>query len=754
MNLIEKKIREKLFNRLNEIAGTSKTGWRLEILPDSNLRVHSANNYATANLADRAMVVKFKNVPIKSSVSPKRSAVGIGVAAMDPKKTYRHLDFKLTDPAFITDLNTIISKSNLITAQDMYKSGDYLFVWTCTKNTKYRKTFVVWFVYTKQIKLTIQQATKLKLIDSSKDTTTVNMMQQFIANKIQLIDVDTAIDWSDTLKSKIKTDEDLLAELERNMPKFHKMKQAKVDDDEDEAEDAARLAKKSSKINTKLNIINSQNNYWLKTDYIDPEGYETETDASFSTYDLVKKQKTEVFRSNESKEKKLEFDKIKSNLLLIAPIEVDDIEIPKNSMWTKTEKYVIYKHDDLVTWDQIPPWINAANKKVPGKWGLPDTTIFDSLLAISGSNKILNLNTNTITAEPFIKTNKIISVNPAQASLLGAEYSPVVYPIGNDVKISSITPWAFSGIGDVKTTIDLKKQIITMKQGSIVFKPPSKNQISIVYLFTGKFKNNSPDWNDPASKLNFEYPVGGGVKKSNPIKLLEYDGSFEIDNFKLLTGVFNLYTNNNTGNIILKEAIAANYIFTPDLGKINWTYTGTYYSQHDNYLAFKDGKISTNDKRLKSEFIQITAGKFVKPAETTDEVFNNDLQLLGLSSVVVNTKEIVKINPPWMFAGGAGTPWPSNIKAPIKFTPLKFEDNEFIFVYTAPITTPEYWVKHWPNYYGSAVDKNNKEIAIDAAPVTEFYIKTSTFTKEPFAGIQQYIKFTRDTTNINEFNIF
>ena len=163
MNLIEKKIREKLFNRLNESDDTSKTGWAIEILPDVNLRAKSANNYATQNLAERALVIKFKNAKIKSLDSARSSAVGIGSVEMDPNQAYRHLDFKLTDPAFITDLNSIISKSNLITDQARYKSGDYLFVWTCIRNTKYRKTFVVWIVYTKQIKLIIENAKKLAI---------------------------------------------------------------------------------------------------------------------------------------------------------------------------------------------------------------------------------------------------------------------------------------------------------------------------------------------------------------------------------------------------------------------------------------------------------------------------------------------------------------------------------------------------------------------------------------------------------------
>ena len=175
MNLIEKKIREKLFNRLNESDDTSKTGWAVEILPDVNLRADIANNFAIKNLADRALVIKFKNAKIRSLDSAKSSAVGIGSVKMDPNQAYRHLDFKLTDPAFIADLNGIISKSNLITAQDKYKSGDYLFVWTCIRNTKFRKTFVVWFVNTRRIKFIIENAKKLKFINkNSKDLYTVN----------------------------------------------------------------------------------------------------------------------------------------------------------------------------------------------------------------------------------------------------------------------------------------------------------------------------------------------------------------------------------------------------------------------------------------------------------------------------------------------------------------------------------------------------------------------------------------------------
>ena len=756
MNLIEKKIREKLFNRLNESDDPSKTGWAVEILPDVNLRADIANNFAIKNLADRALVIKFKNAKIRSLDSAKSSAVGIGSVKMDPNQAYRHLDFKLTDPAFIADLNGIISKSNLITAQDKYKSGDYLFVWTCIRNTKFRKTFVVWFVNTRRIKLIIENAKKLKLIDNnSKDLTTVNV-GQYIANKIQLIDVDTAIDWSDTLKSKIKTNAELLGEFERNMPKFHKMKQAKVDDDDDDAEEDAKIIKKSSKIKAKVDIINNQNTYWLPVEYI---GEYPKMEQLYSTYDLVKKQKNEVFNYKGAADIP-ELAKIKSNLLLIAPVSSINFEvtvIPKSSMWTKTETHVIYKHDDLATYDDVDRIKKSCNITVPGQWSVPDTTMFDSLAKLKGLNKTLNLNKNTITAEPIIKTNKLSSITVDAAGLLAWDYTPATYPIGNDIKISTPTPWAFIGTGDVTTTIDLKKQIINMKQGRIVFKPTSQTfRKFITYLFDGKFKNNKPDWTDPESKLTLNYAVSTGIK-INPIILSEYAGEFEIDNFKLLTGTYDIVTNNNTGDVILKTSTAANYKFSsPDsTSAVNWTYSGTYYHQYDNYLSFKDGKISTNDKGFKSDFIQITAGKFVKPDSTTEEAFNNDLRYLGLLNVVVNTKEIVKINPPWIFAGGTGTPWPSNIKATRNFTPLQFKNNKFQTIYKSLSLTSSRWAEWYPYYYGSAVNSNNQLIANDAAPVDEFYIKTMTFIDPPkVAGIQQYIKFTRSTTNISEFKIF
>lgn len=755
MNLIEKKIREKLFNRLNESDDPSKTGWSITRLGDANLRAASANNFATANLAERSMVIKFKNTKIKSLDAARSSAVGIGSVEMNPKQAYRHLDFKLTDPAFITDLNSIISESPLITAQARYKSGDYLFVWTCTRNTKYRKTFVVWIVYTRRIKLIIENAKKLKLIDnSSKDTTTVNV-GQFIANKIQLIDVDTAIDWSDTLKSKIKTNAKLLDEFENNMPKFHKLKQAKVDDAEDDAEEDAKIIKKSSKIKAKVDIINNQNTYWLPEEYI---GEYPKMEILYSTYDLVKKQKNEVFKYKGTADIP-ELAKITSNLLLIAPVSSINFEvtvIPKSSMWTKTETHVIYKHDDLGTYDDVDRIKKSCNSTVPGQWSVPDITMFDSLAKLKGLNKTLNLNKNTISADPTIKTSRASIGSAAAASLLGMYYEPVTYPIGNDIKISSPTPWAFIGTGDVKTTIDLKKQIINMKQGRIVLKP--SGQTNITYLFEGKFKNNKPDWTDPACKLTLYYTsVGTGRKLKDPIMLTDYAGSFEIDNFKLLTGTYDAGTNNNTGDVILKTATVANYEFTPpELSNtvVRWTYSGTYYNQYNKYLSFKDGKISSNDKGFKSDFIQIAAGKFVKPDSTTEEAFNNDLRYLGLLNVVVNTKEIVKINPPWIFAGGTGTPWPNNITAPTTFTPLKFKDNKFQTIYKDPLAL-EKWAKYYPNYYGSAVNSNNEVVANDAAPLTEFYIKTSTFIDpDKTAGIQQYIKFTRDTTNINEFKIF
>ena len=384
----------------NESDDPSKTGWAIESLPDVNLRADIANNFAIKNLADRALVIKFKNAKIKSLYSARSSAVGIGSVEMNPKQAYRHLDFKLTDPAFIADLNAILSKSNLITAQDKYKSGDYLFVWTCIRNTKYRKTFVVWFVNTRRIKLIIHKANDLAKTNNS---TTVNM-QSLIAGCIPLIDVDTAIDWSDTLKSKIKTNAELLDEFERNMPKFHKMKQAKVDDAEDEAEEDANIIKISSKIRKKVDIINNQNSFWLECEIKDAE-FKTsrhEFDVLYYTYDLVKKKKTLVFTYN-GENSLDELDKIKSNLILTTPVDsTNSVSVFPKSLgeerWYKTKDHFIYKHEKQVAYIDIKSLGTIVAARIAGKWDLPAVVVINKII----ESIDLNLNTKTIYADPSI----------------------------------------------------------------------------------------------------------------------------------------------------------------------------------------------------------------------------------------------------------------------------------------------------------------------------------------------------------------
>ena len=384
----------------NESDDPSKTGWAITGLPDVNLRADIANNFAIKNLADRALVIKFKNTKIKSLYSARSSAVGIGSVEMDPDQAYRHLDFKLTDPAFIADLTDMISESNLITDQDKYKSGDYLFVWTCTKNTKYRKTFVVWIVYTRRIKLIIHKANDLAKTNNS---TTVNM-QSLIAGCIPLIDVDTAIDWSDTLKSKIKTNAELLDEFKNNIPKFHKMKQAKVDDAEDEAEEDANIIKISSKIRKKVDIINNQNSFWLECEIKDAE-FKTsrhEFDVLYYTYDLVKKKKTLVFTYN-GENSLDELDKIKSNLILTTPVDsTNSVSVFPKSLgeerWYKTKDHFIYKHEKQVAYIDIKSLGTIVAARIAGKWDLPAVVVINKII----ESIDLNLNTKTIYADPSI----------------------------------------------------------------------------------------------------------------------------------------------------------------------------------------------------------------------------------------------------------------------------------------------------------------------------------------------------------------
>ncbi len=743
MNLIEKKIREKLFNRLNENNDTSKTGWEITTLPDRNLRANIANNYATQNLADRALVIKFKNTKIKSVDSAKSSKVGSGLTTMDPNQAYRHLNFRLTDQAFIDDLNNIISKDPIIANQSKYKSGDYLFVWSCIKDTKYKKTFIIWIVYTRQIKLIIQQATDLKLINSStKNTSSVDIVQ-YIANKIQLINVDMAIDWANNLKLKIKSNSNLLEQFEMNMPKFHKMKQIKDDDDDNEKE-IKRTQKITTTIKDKVNIINNQNSYWLKKEY--KEVSDIKTDLIYYTYDLVKKEKKELENIDNKQ------NPIKSNLLLTAStssIKVNTV-IPKNSSWTKTETHVIYKHTDLVIYDDIENIKKDCNSKVPGLWVIPDTSMFDNLTKLKVLNKTLNLNKNTIYADPFITTDRHHIITLDALELIGYAYKPATYPIGTGVNITPPTPWSFYGTGDVTTTVDLKKQIINMTQGNIVF--TSKHAKNIVYLFTGKFKNNKPDWNDAESKLTISQQ--DPLKNTQPI-LQSYNGSFQINNFKLLQGVYDIQNNTNTGDVILKEAITASYQYYPAKSNILiWTYSGTYYSNYNNHLLFNNGKISYNDAKKTLKSIQVTAGKYIKPESTTEEAFNIELNYLGLQSINVNIKQIVKINPLWIFNGAeTGTPWPDNIKPVAPFTPYEFKENKFKAIYKKPLTTDR-WATFYFQYSGSAVDSTNKPIANDAPAVDEFYIKSATYKLNDGRMPKQYIKFMRDTININEFTIF
>ena len=384
----------------NESDDPSKTGWSITRLGDANLRAASANNFATANLAERSMVIKFKNTKIKSLYSARSSAVGIGSVEMNPNQAYRHLDFKLTDPAFIADLTDMISESPLITAQARYKSGDYLFVWTCIRNTKYRKTFVVWIVYTRRIKLIIHKANDLAKTNNS---TTVNM-QSLIAGCIPLIDVDTAIDWSDTLKSKIKTNAELLDEFKNNIPKFHKMKQAKVDDVEDDAEEDANSIKKSSKIKAKVDIKNTQNSFWLECEIKDAE-FKTsrhEFDVLYYTYDLVKKKKTLVFTYN-GENSLDELDKIKSNLILTTPVDsTNSVSVFPKSLgkerWYKTKDHFIYKHEKQVAYIDIKSLGTIVAARIAGKWDLPAVVVINKII----ESIDLNLNKKTIYADPSI----------------------------------------------------------------------------------------------------------------------------------------------------------------------------------------------------------------------------------------------------------------------------------------------------------------------------------------------------------------
>ena len=273
-----------------------------------------------------------------------------------------------------------------------------MFVWTCTKNTKYRKTFVVWIVYTRRIKLIIHKANDLAKTNNS---TTVNM-QSLIAGCIPLIDVDTAIDWSDTLKSKIKTNAELLDEFKNNIPKFHKMKQAKVDDAEDEED--ANIIKISSKIRKKVDIINNQNSFWLECEIKDAE-FKTsrhEFDVLYYTYDLVKKKKTLVFTYN-GENSLDELDKIKSNLILTTPVDsTNSVSVFPKSLgeerWYKTKDHFIYKHEKQVAYIDIKSLGTIVAARIAGKWDLPAVVVINKII----ESIDLNLNTKTIYADPSI----------------------------------------------------------------------------------------------------------------------------------------------------------------------------------------------------------------------------------------------------------------------------------------------------------------------------------------------------------------